>query len=186
MKLELEKSISILKKSGIILYPSDTFWALGCDATNYEAVTKIFKLKQETLDQSYTCLVSDFKMLQQYVEEVPEIAFDILKFASKPTTIILDRPNGISENLISNDNTLALRVVRLGFAHQLIKRLRRPLLYTTANLPGKSTPNSYKEISEDILKGVDYVVNLQNEIKRPKPSAIIKLSNDGMVQIIRK
>ncbi|MDT0559520.1 L-threonylcarbamoyladenylate synthase [Ichthyenterobacterium sp. W332] len=186
MKHLLEHSISVLKKSGTLLYPTDTVWGIGCDATNYNAVKKIYELKKREETKALICLVSDFKMLQQYVEDVPEMAYDILKYANKPTTIIYDRPKGIAENLIAKDNTLAIRIVRQGFAHQLIKKLRRPLVSTSANISGESSPKSFKEISQEILKGVDYVVNLQNENKKAKPSTIIKLSNDGMVKIIRK
>lgn len=186
MKQELEQSLSTLKKSGVILYPTDTVWGIGCDATNYEAITKIYELKKREESKALICLVSDFKMLQQYIEDVPEMAYDILRYANKPTTIIYDRPKGVSENLIAEDNTLAIRVVREGFAHQLIKKLRRPIVSTSANISGKPSPKSFKEIDQEILKGVDYVVNLQSKNKKAKPSTIIKLSNDGMVKIIRK
>lgn len=182
---ELNNALSCLKKGGTLLYPTDTVWGIGCDATNFDAIKKIYAIKQREESKALICLVSDFKMLQQYIEDVPEMAYNILKYANKPTTIIYDRPKGIAENLIANDNTLAIRVVREGFANQLIKKLRRPLVSTSANISGQPTPKSFKEISDEILKGVDYVVNLQSKNKKPKPSTIIKLSNDGMVKIIR-
>ncbi|WP_353778304.1 L-threonylcarbamoyladenylate synthase [Winogradskyella sp. 3972H.M.0a.05] len=186
MEKEIQDALAILKKGGTILYPTDTVWGIGCDATNYEGIQNIFELKKREESKTMICLVSDFKMLQHYVEDVPEVAYDILKYANKPTTIIYDRPKGVAENLIANDNTLAIRVVRSGFAHNLIKRLRRPLVSTSANISNEPTPKSFKEISDDILKGVDYVVNLQSEKKNTKPSAIIKLSGDGMVKVIRQ
>lgn len=182
----INNTITILKQGGTLLYPTDTVYGIGCDATNFEAVEKIYKLKQRDDSKALICLVSDFKMLQQYIEDVPEVAYDILKYANKPTTIIYDRPLHVAENLVANDNTLAIRVVRKGFAHDVIKKLKKPLVSTSANISGHPTPKSFKEIDEAILKGVDYVVNLPNENKKAKPSTIIKLSGDGIVKIIRK
>jgi L-threonylcarbamoyladenylate synthase len=186
MKEALQLAFDIIKKGGIILYPTDTVWGIGCDATNYEAVKRIYQLKRREDNKSMICLVSDFKMLNQYIEDIPEVAYDIIKYATKPTTVIYDRPLHVSENLIADDNTLAIRVVRESFVNELIKKLRKPLVSTSANISGQPTPKSFKEIPEEIIKGVDYVVNLQREKKSEKPSAIIKLSNDGMVEVIRK
>ena len=185
-QIELEKTVSILKKGGTILYPTDTVWGVGCDASNADAVDKIYKLKQREETKSLICLVSDFKMLQQYVEEVPEVAYDILKFATKPTTIIYDRPLRIAENLIAADNTLAIRVVRDPFCSKLIRKLKRPLVSTSANISGQPTPKGKKEISKAILEGVDYVVNLPLKNKNTPPSSIIKIGGDSTVKIIRK
>lgn len=183
---EINKAFKILKKGGLILYPTDTVWGIGCDATNYEAVKKIYKLKQREDKKSMICLVSDFKMLNQYVQDIPEVAYDIIKYAVKPTTVVYDKPLHISENLVAKDNTLAIRVVRNSFANELIKKIRKPLVSTSANISGQFTPKSFKEISKEIITGVDYVVNLQREKKSGKPSAIIKLSNNGKIEVIRK
>lgn len=182
---EVNKTLKVLKQGGIILYPTDTIWGIGCDATNPEAVQRIYELKQRAETKSMICLVSDFRMLNQYVETVPEVAYDILKYANKPTTVIYDRPRRVAENVIASDNTLAIRVVRDKFCNTLIKRFRKPIVSTSANISGAPSALSFKEISEDILKGVDYVVNLQREKKQTKASSIIKLSGDGMVKIIR-
>jgi len=186
MKAEIENALTVLKRGGLILYPTDTVWGIGCDATNPEAVEKIFKLKNRSDKKSLICLVSDFKMLNEYVQEVPEVAYDILKYASKPTTIIYDDPIRIAENLIAEDNSLAIRVTKDDFCNNLIKRFRRPLVSTSANPSGSSTPQSYAEIDPLILNGVDYIVNLHRDKKSEKPSAIIKLKNDGSVKVIRK
>ncbi len=186
MKTEINKALNNLKKGGLILYPTDTIWGIGCDATNAEAVDKIFQLKQRNDIKSMICLVSDFKMLNQYIEEIPEVAYDILKYASKPTTIIYDRPLHIAENLISKDNSLAIRVARDPFCNQLIKKLKRPIVSTSANISGQIAPNNFQEINTVILEGVDYVVDLYRNKKLAKPSAIIKLKTDGTVQIIRQ
>ncbi len=186
MKTEIENCIAVLKKGGLILYPTDTVWGIGCDATNPDAVDKVFKLKQRSDEKSLICLVHDFKMLNEYVENVPEVAYDILKFAKKPTTIIYDNPIRVAENIIAADNSLAIRVAKDEFCKKLIQRFRRPLVSTSANISGEKTPQSYAEIDPLILEGVDYVVNLQHEKKSGKPSAIIKLKNDGSVKVIRQ
>ena len=186
MKTEIENCIAVLKKGGLILYPTDTVWGIGCDATNPDAVDKVFKLKQRSDEKSLICLVHDFKMLNEYVENVPEVAYDILKFAKKPTTIIYDNPIRVAENIIAADNSLAIRVAKDEFCKKLIQRFRRPLVSTSANISGEKTPQSYAEIDPLILEGVDYVVNLQHEKKSRKPSAIIKLKNDGSVKVIRQ
>lgn len=186
MEQEVSKALSILKKGGLILYPTDTVWGIGCDATNYDAVEKIYQLKKRHETKSMICIVSDFKMLNQYIENIPEVAFDIIKYASKPTTVIYDKPLRVAENLVPEDNTLAIRVIRKGFSNKLLKRFKKPIVSTSANISNEPTPNSFKQISSEILKGVDYVVNLPNECKNAKPSSIIKLSNDGIVNIIRE
>lgn len=182
---EVRKCIDVIKKGGIILYPTDTIWGIGCDATNADAVDKIYQLKKREESKAMICLVSNFKMLEHYVEEVPEMAYDILKYAKKPTTIIYDKPIRVAENLISDDDSLGIRVVRDTFCSDLIKRMKRPLVSTSANLSGQPTPQYFDQITPQILKGVDYVVNLHRSKKSPKPSAIIKLSNDGQVKVIR-
>lgn len=186
MQEEINKAYQVLKRGGIILYPTDTIWGIGCDATNYDAIQRIYKLKQRTESKSMISLVSDFKMLNQYVEEVPEVAYKILKYAQKPTTIIYDRPLHVAENLIAEDNTLAIRVVREGFSHKLIQKFKKPIVSTSANISTQASPKSFQEINDRILKGVDYVVNLPHLSKSAKASTIIKLSTNGIVKVIRK
>ena len=186
IKTEMQNALATLKRGGLILYPTDTVWGIGCDATNAEAVEKVYKLKKRHESQALICLVSDYKMLNQFVEDVPEVAYDILKFAKKPTTIIYDDPIRVAENLIADDNSLAIRVSKDKFSNDLAKRFRKPIVSTSANISGEKTPGSFAEISPEILEGVDYVVNLQKNKKSAKPSAIIKLSNDGKVKVIRK
>lgn len=186
MQTQINNSLNTIKKGGIILYPTDTIWGIGCDATNFEAVAKIFKLKQRSESKSMICLVSDFKMLQQYIEEIPEVSYDILKYAEKPTTLILDRPLHVAENLISQDNSLALRVVKDGFCNALIRKFKKPIVATSANLSGKTSPNNFQEINKTIIDGVDYIVNLKQNLKSRKPSSIIKIKTDGTVKVIRK
>ena len=185
MQIEIEKSINIIKKGGLLLYPTDTVWGIGCDATNYEAVQKIFKLKKREDSKTMICLVDSIQMLKQFIEEIPESAYNILKYANTPTTIIYDRPLRVAENLIAQDNTLAIRMVGSGFCGELIKHFKKPIVSTSANISGKPTPKVFQEIENEILKGVDYVVTLERTKKPATPSSIIKLSSNGEVKIIR-
>lgn len=183
---EITKALTVVKNGGIILYPTDTVWGIGCDATNYDAVKRIYKLKKRQDSKALICLVNNYSMLERHVDNVPNMAYTILDIAIKPTTIIYDAPAGVAENLIADDNTLAIRVIKNKFCEKLIKYFKKPLVSTSANISGTPTPKSFKEISEEILKGVDYVVNLPIEKSKAQPSTIIKLSNAGMVKIIRE
>lgn len=170
---------------GLLLYPTDTVWGIGCDATNEEAVTKIFKLKQREDSKALICLVADDRMLKKYIKKIPDAAFDIIDISEEPITIIYDEPQNLASNLIAPDNTIAIRIPNDDFCFQLLRRFNGAIVSTSANISGQPTPKSFKEIDQDILKGVDYVVNLHREKINTKPSSIIKLSNDGQVKIIR-
>lgn len=185
MEQEIENALAVLNKGGIILYPTDTVWGIGCDATRSDAVQRIFDLKKRDNRKSMICLVSSIRMLEKHVEEVPRPAYDIIEFANKPTTIIYDFPMGVAENLISADNSLGIRLTTDPFCQKLINKLRRPLVSTSANISECPTPQSYSEIPSLILNGVDYIVNLHRNKKCDVPSTIIKLKNDGTVKIIR-
>lgn len=186
MQEEIHNTLQILTSGGTILYPTDTVWGLGCDATNEEAVKKIYALKKREESKALICLVSDVVMLERIFREIPDAAYDIIDYTEKPTTIIYDNPKGVAKNLIADDNSLAVRVVKDEFCRQLIRKLNRPLVSTSANISGVPTPSSFKEISSEILSGVDYVVNLHREKICAQPSTIIKLSGSGLVKIIRK
>jgi L-threonylcarbamoyladenylate synthase len=186
METKIINSIKTLKQGGIILYPTDTVWGIGCDATNSDAVKKIYELKQREETKSMVCLVNNIDMLKTYIDAIPVTATNIIKKSQKPTTIIYNNPKGVAKNLVTNDNTLAIRVVSNTFCDELIKHLKKPLVSTSANISGQPTPKSFAEISEQILKGVDYIVNLPDEKSEAKPSTIIKLGNDGSVTFIRK
>ena len=186
MNEEINKCIEVLQNGGLILYPTDTIWGIGCDATNEEAVKRVYDLKKRKDSKALICLVANDVMLERTVEEVPEVAYDIIDLSTKPTTIIYDKPKGVAKNLVAEDNTLAIRVASDKFCRYLINKFKKPIVSTSSNLSGKPTPKSFNEIDPVILKGVDYVVNLQPEQKSAVPSAIIKLGNDGTVKIIRK
>lgn len=183
---DINDCVSILKQGGLILYPTDTVWGIGCDATNSEAVEKIYKLKQREDSKALICLVADDRMLKKYVKKIPDVAYDILDVTEEPITIIYDEPQNLAENLVASDNTIAIRIPNDDFCFQLLRRFNAAIVSTSANISGFPTPKSFKEISPDILKGVDYVVNLHREKICAKPSSIIKLGNDGKVKIIRK
>lgn len=186
MTEEIQNCVDVLEKGGLILYPTDTVWGIGCDATNLEAVKKIYKLKKRGDTKTMICLVANDFMLEKCVKRVPELAYDIIDLATKPTTIVYDNPVGVAKNLIAKDHTLAIRVATDKFCQYLISQFKKPLVSTSANLAGYATPNSFSEISDEILKGVDYVVNLERETIKRIPSSIIKLSDNGTVKVIRQ
>lgn len=186
MRNEVDQCCEFLAQGGLILYPTDTVWGIGCDATNEAAVEKIYTLKQRASSKTMICLVANDFMLEQYIEKVPDLAYDILDIATKPTTIIYEAPKGVAKNLIADDHTLAVRVASDPFCQQLIRKFKRPIVSTSANIAGQPTPTSFKEIPDRILKGVDYVVNLERDKIKSTPSSIILLRNDGTVKVIRE
>jgi len=185
MRTEIENAIETLKKGCLILYPTDTVWGIGCDATHPVAIEKVYALKKRTNDKSLICLVNSVTMLEQFVERVPKAAYDVIKFSVEPTTIIYDDPIRVSENLIAPDNSLAIRIVEDDFCKKLLQKFKRPIVSTSANISGEKSPQNFQEISKEILEGVDYVVNLHHDKKSGKPSTIIKIKNDGTVKVIR-
>ena len=183
---EIEKCIEILEQGGLILYPTDTVWGIGCDATNEDSVSRIYSLKKRPDTKTMLCMVASDAMLERHVEKVPDLAYDIMDLAEKPITIVYDHPRGIASNLVAEDNTLAIRVTKNPFCKKLINKFKKPIVSTSANIGGKPTPRSFSEIDQHILKGVDYVVNLKREGTQESPSSIIKLGNDGRVKVIRE
>ena len=186
MKNDIDKAIDILKKGGVILYPTDSVWGIGCDATSEEAVAKIYAIKKHQESKMMICLVANQFMLEQHVNKVPETAYDIMDFSEKPVTIIYDQPKNIAKNLIASDNTLAIRVASDPFCQRLINSFKKPIVATSANITGQPTPTNFSEIEETILKAVDYTVSVGRDIQNKSASTIIKLGNDGTVKIIRK
>ncbi len=184
MHTEINKALNKLKNGGLILYPTDTVWGIGCDASNPEAVEKIYKLKQRSDSKALICLVADDRMLKKYIKEIPRAAFNIIDITDTPTTIIYDEAQNLASNLIAEDGTIAIRIPD-DDCFQLCRKFNGAIVSTSANISGEPTPKSFKEISQAIIKGVDYIVNLHREKICSKPSAIIKLSNDGVVKVIR-
>jgi len=174
-----------LNTSKAILYPTDTVWGIGCDATNEKAVSKIYEIKQREESKSLIVLVDSITMLRQYVEEIPQVVFDLIEKTQQPTTIIYQNPVGLAKNVIAKDNTVAIRVVKEGFCHELIGQFEKPIVSTSANISGEDTPKSFSEISPAILERVDYVVDLHQDHKVEKSSRILRIHKDGSVEVIR-
>ena len=183
---EVHKAFEIIQQGGIILYPTDTVWGIGCDATNPEAVAKIYQLKQRAETQSMIVLMNGEKMMYNVFKDIPEVAWQIIDLSEKPTTLILDKPRNVATNLIASDNTLGIRIVKEPFCFKLMEKMKKPLVSTSANISGQPTPITFAAISPEIINGVDYVVNLHRDKIAGKPSTIIKITNDSQVKVIRK
>lgn len=182
----LKNCNEILNNGGLILYPTDTLWAIGCDATNPLTVEKIYRLKGLSNKTGLVSLVANQFMLEKNVDFIPEVAYDIIDIADKPTTIIFDAPKSIAKNALSDDGTTAIRVASDKFCQYLIGKFKKPIIATTASFQNNTYPKSFDEIAPEILKGVDYVVNLHPEKMSQTPSSIIKISNTNVVSVIRE
>lgn len=187
LKDEVNKALKIVQDGGIILYPTDTIWGLGCDATNTEAVKKIYALKQREESKSMIILLDTDNKLQSYVQEVPEIAYNLIEYAENPLTLVMPGAKNISAALISADGSVGMRVAKHDFCQQLIQRLRKPLVSTSANISGQPSPANFSEVSDEIIQGVDYVVDLeQHDLSVKKPSTIMRLNPDGGFEFLRR
>lgn len=185
-KEDLQEAIEVIRNGGIILYPTDTIWGIGCDATNKEAVEKIYKLKQRSDSKAMLVLLDSSAKLSAYVAEVPDQAWDLIELSEKPLTIIYPGAKGIASNLIAQDGSVGIRITKEIFSKTLCERLRGPLVSTSANISGSPSAGVFSEISQEILDGVDYVVKFRREeTKAPKPSSIISLSVKNEIKIIR-
>ena len=175
-----------MRNGGVILYPTDTVWGIGCDATNAEAVARVYKIKQRAEAKALITLVADLGALERTVDGIPDVAYDLIEFSTKPLTIIYDRGIGVAPNLTADDGTLAVRITREPFSAELCRAFRRPLVSTSANISGCPTPSLFSEISNEILNAVDYVCTSRRDEKtRHKSSTIMRLSADGQFEIIR-
>jgi L-threonylcarbamoyladenylate synthase len=187
LKNEVEKALKIVQEGGIILYPTDTIWGIGCDATNTEAVTKIYALKQRDESKSMIILLDTDNKLQSYISDVPEIAYDLIEYADNPLTLVMPGARNVSPALIADDGSLGIRIVKHDFCKQLIQRLKKPLVSTSANVSGTGSPRNFSDISPEILAGVDYVVDLeQDSTEIKKPSTVMRLQPDGRFEFLRR
>ncbi|GHU60350.1 threonylcarbamoyl-AMP synthase [Bacteroidia bacterium] len=185
LKEEIFNCCKILKEGGVILYPTDTIWGLGCDATNSKAVERIYKLKQRDDTKSMLLLLDDVGKIASYAD-VPDIALELIEMSDKPLTIIYPNAKGLSPLITGADKTVGIRITREEFSKSLLFRLNRPLVSTSANVSGQPPPTCFADISDDIKKAVDYIVDFRkNETQNPPPSSIIKLEMNGTIQIIR-
>jgi L-threonylcarbamoyladenylate synthase len=184
---EVQKALKVLKEGGIILYPTDTIWGIGCDATNTEAVKKIYQLKQRDEAKSMIILLDTENKLESYISEVPAIAYDLIEYAENPLTLVMPGAKNVSPALISADGSIGIRVAKHDFCRQLIERLRRPLVSTSANISGRPSPQYFGQVEQEIIDGVDYVVDLEQHDTQPKkPSTIMLLRPDGRFEFLRR
>lgn len=184
---DIKKAIEVMRQGGIILYPTDTVWGIGCDATNAEAVAKVYALKRRDDSKALICLVDSDHRLQRYVRDVPDVAWQLIEAVEKPTTLILDDAVNLAPNLIAEDGSIGIRVTKEAFSHELCYRFQKAIVSTSANVSGEPAAQNYCDISQEILDGVDYICQTRRQEHKPHtPSSIIKLTADGEVTIIRK
>ena len=188
MKLEedIKKAVEVMRQGGVILYPTDTIWGIGCDATNEEAVARVYRIKQREDSKAMICLVDSDARLQRYVRDVPEVAWDVMEMATKPTTVILDNAVNLAPNLIAEDGSIGMRITREAFSKELCYRFQKPIVSTSANISGEPAAQNYRDIAPEILEAVDYVCFTRRQEHQPhQPSSIIKIKPNGEVKILR-
>jgi len=184
---DIENAITVLRNGGIILYPTDTIWGIGCDATNPRAIKRIYALKKRDESKSMIVLVADEKDILKYTSNPDLRIFDFLKNTKKPTTVIYDGAIGLANNLVHVDGSIAIRLVKDVFCKNIVKRLRKPIVSTSANISGEKPPQFFREISEEIKRGVDYVVKYrQDDETKYEPSSVVKWKRDGTVIVLRE
>ncbi len=187
MNQDINKALEVLRSGGVILYPTDTIWGLGCDAENEKAVKRIFEIKKRVDNKSMLALVDSPLRIEMYVEEVPEIAWDLIAQTDKPLTIVYPKAKNFANNLVAQDGSMGIRMVKENFCNRLISRLQRPIVSTSANISGKIAPIIFDEIAQEIIDAVDYVVKYrQDDQTESKSSSIIKLELGGLFKIIRE
>jgi L-threonylcarbamoyladenylate synthase len=186
MEEDINKSIEVLKKGGTILYPTDTIWGIGCDATNVKAVQKIIQLKARPKEFSFIILLEDSSKITQYVEEVPDILWDLLQSFDSPTTIIYPGAKKLAKNVIADDGSIAIRIVNDGFCYKLISAFNKPIVSSSANFSGEPAPVMFRDISNELKKNVDYIVKTnQTKLNKVKASTIIRLKLNGEFDVVR-
>ncbi|WP_372767498.1 L-threonylcarbamoyladenylate synthase [Lutibacter sp.] len=185
MDIEIKNSLKILKQKEILLYPTDTVWGIGCDATSQEAVSKVFEIKQRSESKSLVILVDSIEMIKKHIPTVSKAVLEILANPKTPTTIIYDNPIGLAKNVVATDNTVAIRIVQHEFCKELIYQFGKPLVSTSANISGKPTPKCFNEIEKSIVDSVHYAVNLEREEVNEKSSTILKIDEKGNITVLR-
>jgi len=184
---DIEQCINVLRSGGTILYPTDTIWGIGCDATNENAVRRVYEIKQRADSKSLILLAYSPYQIANYVEEIPQIAYDLIEIADKPLTIIYPNAKNLAKSVIADDGSVGFRVPKDDFCRQLCEKFSRPIVSSSANISGERSPACFNEISETIKKSVDYIVNFkQDDTNHSLPSSIIKLKGNAEFQIIRK
>lgn len=186
MDSDIKKALEVLKNGGVILYPTDTIWGLGCDASNEKAVERIYQIKKRSDQKSLLVLLDNENKIPSYVKEMPETAWDLIELSDKPLTIIYSGARNLAQNLIAEDGSIGIRISKDEFNQRLIQRFRKPLVSTSANISGEKAPQNFAEISSEIMDSVDYIVEWrQDDFSKSDPSSIIKLGTGGEIKIIR-
>jgi L-threonylcarbamoyladenylate synthase len=186
IKDDLRDACKILREGGLILYPTDTIWGIGCDATNPAAVRRVYELKCREERRSMLVLIDTAAKLNICVGKVPDIAHKLMELANKPLTLIYPNARNVAENLLGDDGSLGIRITNERFSHDLCRRFRKPIVSTSANISGEEAPSSYCDISQDIRNGVEFIVHYRrDEIVKTRPSVIIKIGAGGVIDIIR-
>ncbi len=186
MNEDIKNACQVMREGGVILYPTDTIWGIGCDATNEEAVRRVYEIKQRADSKAMLVLVDTPVKVDFYVQDVPEVAWDLIDVADKPLTIIYSGARNLAPNLLAEDGSVGIRVTNEEFSSRLCRQFRKAIVSTSANISGQPSPHNFSEISEEIKSSVDYIVHYrQDEKSNPKPSSIIKLGEGGIIQIIR-
>ncbi|MBQ2002145.1 MAG: threonylcarbamoyl-AMP synthase [Bacteroidaceae bacterium] len=184
---EIKKAVEVLRKGGVILYPTDTVWGIGCDATNAEAVKRVYEIKKRADSKALICLVDSESRLCRYVRNVADVTWDMIELSTKPLTVIFDNATGLAENLLAEDGSVGIRVTREEFSKELCFRFQKPIVSTSANISGEPTAMTFDEIDDEIKNAVDYVVRYNQRCKeKHMPSSIIKISASGEFTIIRE
>ena len=186
IKQEIHKTIITLQKGKTILYPTDTVWGIGCDATDENAVNNVYSIKNRTESKSMIILVDSLEMLQKIILDIPSHILDIVKKSKRPTSYIFHNPKGLAKNVVAKDNTVAIRIVNDSFCQQLIHEFGKPIVSTSANISSKSTPKTFSEIQTEITDNVDYIVDLHREKQNSKSSSVVKILKDGTLKVLRK
>ena len=185
-KDDMSRAVEVLRQGGVILYPTDTIWGIGCDATNPDAVRRVYDIKRRSDSKALIVLANSDAMISNYVEQAPEVAWNIIELATKPTTVIFDKGRNLAPNLLAADGSIAFRLTHEDYSSQLCFHLRKPIVSTSANISGEPSPRFYSEISQEIIDQVDYVAHYrQNDHTPSSPSSIIKIGNHNEVKIIR-
>ena len=185
-KEDIKEAVRVMRAGGIILYPTDTIWGLGCDATNEEAVKKIYEIKKRSDSKALLVLTDHVAKLERIVDEIPEVAYDLIEVSEKPLTIIYSGAKNLATNLIAQDGSVGVRITKEEFSKSLCEAFRMPIVSTSANVSGEPSAQNFSEISEEIKKNGDYIVKYrQNDMSKAQPSSIIKLDKGGVVTIIR-
>ena len=183
---DIKKACEVMAAGGLILYPTDTIWGIGCDATNEEAVRRVYELKRRSDHKAMLLLMDSSAKLNYYVQEVPDVAWDLIELADSPLTVIYSGALNVAPNLLAEDGSVGIRITQEEFSHKLCERFRKPLVSTSANVSGEPSPANFSEISATIKAGVDYIVRYrQDDLSKAAPSHIIKLGAGGLVKIIR-